>query len=91
MSGSQYPGGRPAGPHDGCEYLTALPRDIAFAAVIAALLLAGVTVGALLAARQEPLLVQPVQAPAAVPLEVDYFPSQYVNQGVASTEEFPTF
>ena len=91
MSSSQYRSSRPAGPDDGCEYLAALPREIAFAAVIAALLLAGVAVGASLAARPEPTLAQAIQAPAAVPLELDYFPSRYVNQGVDSTEEFPTY
>jgi hypothetical protein len=91
MSSSQYPSSRPAGPEDGCEYLTVLPREVAFAAVIAALLLAGVVVGASLAARPEALLVRPFQAPAAVTLEFDYFPSRYVNQGVEPTEEFPTY
>ena len=88
---SQYPGSRPAGRDDGCEYLSALPCDIAFAAVIAALLLAGIAVGASLAARQEFLLVQPVQVPEALPLKFDYFPSLYVNQGIEPAEEFPTF
>ena len=91
MSSSQYPSSGPASPDGGCEYLSALPREVAFAAVIAALLLAGVAVGASLAARPESLLVQAVQGPAAVPLEFYYFPSQYVNQGIESTEEIPTY
>ena len=88
---SQYLSSRPTGPDDGCEYLTALPREIAFGAFITALLLAGVAVGASLAARPESTPLQAVQAPAAAPLALDYFPSRYVNQGVDSTDEFPTF
>ena len=74
-----------------CEYLTALRRDVVAAAVLTGLMLAGVAVGASLAARQDPLLMQSTHVPAAEPLQLDYFPSWYVNQGVESFEDLPTF
>ncbi|HZM45694.1 MAG TPA: hypothetical protein VFC14_12735 [Burkholderiales bacterium] len=91
MSVSQHPSSKQAGPSIECEYLIAMRRDVALAAVITALMLGGVAVGASLAARQESLLIQPVQAAAVETLEFDYFPSRYVNQGVESSEDLPTF
>jgi len=81
------------------DYSAELRRDIAIAMIIAALLLAGVAVGGSVASQQEPLLAQQ-EPPSAQPLEAsgaglslkfEYFPSSYVNQGVESTEELPTF
>ena len=87
----QHPSSKRARPEAECEYLTALRRDVLAAAAMAALLLGGVAVGASFAARQESLLMQPVQAPGAEPSALDYFPARYVNQGVASFEDLPTF
>jgi hypothetical protein len=82
MSVSQHPSSKQAGPNIECEYLIAMRRDVALAAVITALMLGGVAVGASLAARQEWPLIQPVQAPAAEPLDSST-PRHYVNQGVS--------
>ena len=66
--------------------------DVALAVVIVTLLAAGMGAGASRADRQEPLLRQPVEASGAeFPVEFEYFPSKYVNQGVESWEELPTF
>ena len=63
-------------------------RDIPFALVAVALMIAGVAAGA----RQELLPTQAIAAPAqALTVQFDYFPSHYVNQGAESAEEYPTF
>jgi hypothetical protein len=91
MNVIQHPGNRQARAESACEYTTALRRDVAVAALVAALLLAGVVVGGSMAAREEPLLGQSIETPAAEAPQFQYFPSQYVNQGVESFDELPTF
>lgn len=92
MNISQNPSNVPASADADSDYASALRRDLALAVVIAVLLLIGVTVGGSLAAREEPLLAQPVEvSEAELPLAFDYFASNYINQGVESSEELPTF
>jgi hypothetical protein len=74
-----------------CVYTTALRRDVAAGAIITVLLLAGVAMGGSMAAREEPLLGQSIETSPVEPAQFEYFPSQYVNQGVESFDDLPTF
>ena len=81
-----------AGPDAGASNSATALRDVALAVIVGALLLTGVAVGGSLAPRQDPLLAQPVDTAAAQPAqEFEYFPSQYVNQGVGILEDIATF
>jgi hypothetical protein len=74
------------------ERATAPRRDVVLAVVVVAILVTGAALGGSLAARQEPLLAQPIEISGAEPpLEFEYFPSKYVNQGVESSADLPTF
>jgi len=67
-------------------------RDVPFALVAVALIVGGMALGGSLSARQEPPSTQPPRTSPAVPApQFDYFPSHYVNQGVESSQEIPTF
>jgi len=86
---SSIPGAPDVGTSDPSS---ALRRDVALAFVVAALLALGVALGGTISAKQEPLLAQQTEIPAAQPSqEFVYFPSQYVNQGVETSEVIPTF
>jgi hypothetical protein len=91
MNVIQHPSRNRARPEAACEYTIALRRDVAAAALITALLLAGMAVGGSMAALEEPLLGQSVDTSPVEPPRFEYFPSQYVNQGVESFDELPTF
>ena len=84
--------GNSAGPQAASERVTAPRRDVVLAVGVVAILVTGAALGGSLAARHEPLLAQPVEiAGAEPPLEFEYFPSKYVNQGVESSADLPTF
>lgn len=93
MSTSRHLSSISAGPDAAASNsATALRREVALAVIVGALLLGGVAVGGSLADGQEPLLSQQADvSEAQPPLEFDYFPSHYVNQGVESSDEIPTF
>lgn len=66
-----------------------LPRDIALAVIVVAILLTGVGAGAFAPESGAP--VAEPQASASQPQEFVYFPSEYVNQATEISEPAPTF
>jgi hypothetical protein len=70
---------------------SALPRDIALAAIFVAILLMGVAAGGAFAPEWGAPVAEP-QASAAQPSQkFVYFPSQYANQGTEIAEPASTF